>query len=34
MTGQTFGIDTIAQGVLTALRLPENEIIRSARHLP
>lgn len=32
VTGRTFGIDTIAQGVLTALRLPGNHVLRSGGH--
>ena len=31
--GRTFGIDTISHGVLTAIRFPERQIIRSARHV-
>lgn len=31
--GQTYGLDTIAHGVLTALRLPDGAIIQSRRHL-
>lgn len=33
IAGRTFGIDTISQGVLTALRLPDNQVLRSGRHL-
>ena len=32
--GRTIGIDTIAQGVLTALRLPGQQVFQSARHHP
>jgi serine/threonine protein phosphatase 1 len=31
IVGRTFGIDTICKGVLTALKLPENIVIRSDR---
>jgi diadenosine tetraphosphatase ApaH/serine/threonine PP2A family protein phosphatase len=30
--GRTIGIDTIAQGVLTAIRLPDGRIFQSRRH--
>jgi hypothetical protein len=30
--GRTIGIDTIGHGVLTALRLPDGEVIQSRRH--
>jgi hypothetical protein len=32
IVGRTVGIDTIAHGVLTALRLPEHRVFQSARH--
>jgi hypothetical protein len=32
--GNTVGIDTIAHGVLTAIRLPDHEVIQSRRHAP
>lgn len=32
--GETIGIDTIAHGVLTAIRMPERRIFQSARHGP
>jgi calcineurin-like phosphoesterase family protein len=31
--GNTIGIDTIAHGVLTAIRLPDRRIFQSARHV-
>jgi len=31
--GNTIGLDTIAHGVLTAIRLPDRRIFQSARHL-
>ena len=30
--GRTIGIDTIAHGVLTAIRLPDRRLFQSARH--
>jgi len=32
--GNTIGIDTIAHGVLTAIRLPDHEVIQSRHHAP
>jgi serine/threonine protein phosphatase 1 len=32
-TGNTIGIDTIAHGVLTAIRLPDRRVFQSARHI-
>jgi serine/threonine protein phosphatase 1 len=32
IVGRTVGIDTIAHGVLTALRLPDHRVCQSARH--
>ena len=34
IVGRTIGIDTIAHGVLTAVRLPDRRVFQSARHLP
>ena len=31
--GRTYGLDTIAHGVLTALRLPDGAILQSGRHV-
>jgi hypothetical protein len=31
--GNTIGIDTIRHGVLTAIRMPERQIIQSARYV-
>lgn len=33
IVGRTYGLDTIAHGVLTALRLPDGAILQSRRHL-
>jgi serine/threonine protein phosphatase 1 len=33
IVGRTYGLDTIAHGVLTALRLPDEAIMQSQRHL-
>jgi serine/threonine protein phosphatase 1 len=33
VVGSTIGIDTIAHGVLTAVRLPDRRVFQSARHL-
>ncbi|HEX6851304.1 MAG TPA: metallophosphoesterase [Candidatus Polarisedimenticolaceae bacterium] len=33
IVGRTIGIDTISQGVLTAIRLPDRALFQSARHL-
>jgi serine/threonine protein phosphatase 1 len=33
VVGPTIGIDTIAHGVLTAVRLPDRRVFQSARHL-
>jgi Calcineurin-like phosphoesterase len=33
VTGRAYGIDTIARGVLTALRFPDLKIFQSGRHL-
>jgi hypothetical protein len=32
IVGRTYGLDTIGYGVLTALRLPDAEVIQSARY--
>lgn len=32
VTGHTIGLDTIAHGVLTAIRLPDRRVFQSARH--
>ena len=32
INGRTFGIDTISHGVLTAMRFPGQQVIRSGRH--
>jgi len=32
IVGRTIGIDTISQGVLTAIRLPDRQLFQSARH--
>jgi diadenosine tetraphosphatase ApaH/serine/threonine PP2A family protein phosphatase len=32
VSGRTVGIDTIAHGVLTAIRLPDQRVLQSARH--
>jgi hypothetical protein len=34
MLGNTIGIDTIAWGVLTAVRLPDRHVFQSARYDP
>lgn len=34
IVGRTIGIDTISHGVLTAIRLPEQRLFQSARHVP
>lgn len=33
MSNQTYGIDTISKGVLTAMRFPEGEVLQSNRYL-
>ena len=33
IVGRTYGLDTIAHGVLTALRLPDGAILQSRRHI-
>lgn len=33
IVGRTYGVDTIAHGVLTALRLPDGAVVQSGRHL-
>jgi hypothetical protein len=32
IVGRTIGIDTISQGVLTAIRLPDRQLFQSARY--
>ncbi len=34
IVGNTIGIDTIAHGVLTAIRMPDRQVFQSARHAP